>query len=113
MGVDLDSIDLHELLKPGPHLDDFWLNLFPKKLNSQLLYRRGDQLIVGWGLRINEGWNWTLLFAQFLCLLIGTVVGVLLYGLLLKDVSSAASLGSLFVAIVVSAVTLEYWRRNE
>ncbi len=52
---------IHELLRPGPHLDGFWIETFPKKPKGRLEYVSG-QRPVGWGIYVKEGYNWFALF---------------------------------------------------
>ena len=47
---------LHCLWQPGPHLDRFWLNVSPKKLNEALHYVSSKpEAHIGWGIHIAEG----------------------------------------------------------
>jgi hypothetical protein len=47
--VELASIPLEHLLKPGPHTDNFWLTKFPKTVQDPLfrLPRSGGLQVIG------------------------------------------------------------------
>ena len=98
---------IHELLKPGPHLDNYWVDTFPKKLKGKLEYISG-QRPVGWGIIINEGINWVVFILGAFSILLLSGVGVVIYALCTKDVSSAVGIGAYFVAVVTLVVTLHY-----
>jgi len=100
---------MHELLRPGPHLDSYWTDSFPKKLKEELNYISGQRSI-GWGIIINEGINWPVLLSGVLFILILTAIGVLVFSMRTGDVSSAAGLGAYFVAVVTLVVTLYYFK---
>ncbi|KAK2729829.1 hypothetical protein CKAH01_09994 [Colletotrichum kahawae] len=74
--VELGFIPLSHLTLPGTHGDDTWLTMFPKKLHTPLDRRpgTGDVLVVGWGILVNEAFNWT----QFLCLavVVAALIGI-------------------------------------
>jgi hypothetical protein len=54
----LRGVILHSLLKPGPHMDEFWRDRFPKKLREGLIYRSGlANENTGWGIHIVQGPN--------------------------------------------------------
>lgn len=95
---------IHELLTPGEHLDNYWLLTFPKKLESELHYVSGQPAPIGWGIYITEGLDWTMLAGWTLFLLLFFSVGVVLYGVLTKDVSSGLALGQLLIAILALGV---------
>jgi hypothetical protein len=91
---------LHCPWKPGPHLDRFWLEFFPKKLKEPLQYVSSKpEMNTGWGIRVVECINW----ASVICLaviLVGTsiVLGTV-YSTVTHDVGEgfgiAAFLGTL------------------
>ena len=98
---------IHELLKPGPHLDNYWIATFPKKLKCRLEYATGTRPI-GWGIIIHEGINLVLILFGVFAILIATGLVVIVYGALTKDVSAAAGIGAYLVAILSIMVTLQY-----
>jgi hypothetical protein len=100
---------IHELLKPGPHLDNYWISTFPKKLKGRLEYVSGQRPI-GWGIIINEGINWFALVFGAICIMLTTSFFVVMYSAMTKDVSSAAGIGAYVVAILTLVVTLHYFR---
>lgn len=106
---------MHELFKPGPHLDSYWMDTFPKKLKGQLKYISGQRPIIGWGIIINEGINWPVLWYGVLFTLILTGFIVLACVVRTGDLSSAAGLGAYFVTILALVVTLHYqkWQGQE
>jgi hypothetical protein len=99
---------IHELLKPGPHLDNYWITTFPKKLKGRLEYISG-QRPVGWGIIINEGINWFVLLFGVLVILLATGFVVVIYAAFTKDVSSATGIGAYLVAILSLVVTVQYF----
>ena len=103
---------IHELMKPGEHLDSFWLETFPKKLNGRLEYISG-QRAVGWGIYINEKLNWPIFLSSVLVVLIIIGIGVILFIVLRKDLSSAMGLGAYLVAVLTLIITLQYYRWQE
>ncbi len=99
---------IHELLKPGPHLDGFWLRTFPKKLRDPLQYQSRRQ-IFGWGIHIDEGVNWPVVLPCAMTVLVLAGLLVVLYGILKGDWSSAAGLGAYLVSLLAFAVTIRYY----
>jgi hypothetical protein len=112
--VEFADIPLAHLLKPRPHTDTFWMNTFPKKVREPLLRQAGidGQRVVGWGIRINEGLNWTVISLLLLTLVlaIGAAVGV--YAAITSDNESAFGLGAFLVAVLGGYLSHQYfaWR---
>ncbi|KAF4910277.1 hypothetical protein CGCVW01_v011717 [Colletotrichum viniferum] len=53
-------IPLEHLILPGPHSDKFWITTVPTKLKPQLhRYPGEDMPVIGWGVKVNEGLNWS------------------------------------------------------
>lgn len=112
--VELASIPLPELLTPQDHLDNFWLDTFPKKLSEQLQRPPGSKgHVFGWGIRINETINLSVILLGILCLLTitGVVVGV--YSAITSDDSSAFGLGAYLVALMTLYFTYQYFAWKE
>ena len=86
---------LHCLWKPGPHLDRFWLNLFPKKLKEALHYMSSKQEDnKGWGIHIVEGLNWaSVTFLGLILVGISAVLGIV-YSAVTHDVGAAFSISA-------------------
>lgn len=103
----LNNQFIHELLTPGPHLDRYWVDSFPKKLNGKLEYISGQRPF-GWGIHIVEGPNWYA-FAFLACTIV-TLSGVLsvIYAILRQDISSAFGMGSYIISVLALFVTLAY-----
>lgn len=86
-----------QLFEPGhAFLDNAWLDLFPKKLHSELVYEPG-KMIVAWGIQIVEGLNaiaiaWML---SLICLLSGILAVV--YSACTKDVGGAFTIAAWLV----------------
>ncbi|KAL9617803.1 MAG: hypothetical protein Q9160_007408, partial [Pyrenula sp. 1 TL-2023] len=102
----LEHAMLHSLLKPGPHLDSFWLNLFPKKLKAPLSYVPNSTLNsnLAWGIRIRRGLNWVILL-WLLVLVVTTIgAGAVAYSILLQDPSGAFSIAGYTVTTVTLIV---------
>lgn len=116
MDVEVANIPLPHLLRPGPHLDDFWLKTFPKKLRERLIRQSGNhgQRVVGWGIHINEEIN--MLYVLWLLVMLLVVVGisVLIYALVTSDNASAFGLGAYLVALITVYVTYQYvaWKQE-
>lgn len=108
--VELDFIPLSYLTLPGKHSDDGWLTMFPKKLHTTLSRLPGvaNPSVGGWGIIVNEFFNWThfLLLALIGVVLIGIVVAV--YWGISSDASSAFGLGAFLVAVCKLSISLNY-----
>jgi hypothetical protein len=113
--VEFADIPLAHLLKPGPHTDTFWLKTFPKKVREPLLRQAGmdGQRVIGWGIRINEGLNWTVISLLLLTLVlaIGAAVGV--YAAITSDNESAFGLGAFLVAVLGVYLSHQYFAWKE
>jgi hypothetical protein len=97
---------LHSLLKPGPHLDGFWLNRFPKKLGESLKYKSGlAGGNTGWGIHIIHGPNAALIV--WLALLVTTISGLLgtTYSVVRKDPGGGFGMASWMVSLLGLAIT--------
>ena len=106
----LTILKFDHLLKPGHHHYDFWYNEFPKKLRTPL----ADQpAATGWGLIIQERWDFVVLLSGMLALMVIIGVGVVLYAILKHDQSLAFGFGAYAVAVVTLLVTLKYWQWQE
>ncbi|KAM6506305.1 hypothetical protein FSOLCH5_013295 [Fusarium solani] len=90
LNVRILQIPAHELLKPGPHLDCFWRNRFPKKLKSMLLWDEQADCL-GWGIHITEDWNKPLATLLALLVILAFGIFVILYGVLAKDWGTGAT----------------------
>lgn len=96
---------LHSLLKPGPHLDEFWLNRFPKKLREGLVYRSGlADGNIGWGIHIVHGPNAVLIV--WLALVVTTTSGLLgiAYSVVRKDPGGGFGMASWVVGLLALAI---------
>jgi len=98
------------LLKPGFHTHNFWLNTFPKKLRMELAYKPA---VIGWGLIIDEGWDWVILLSSMLGLMIIVGITVVLYAIFTHDPASAVGIGAYAVALITFLFTLKYWAWQE
>ncbi|KAM5342881.1 hypothetical protein ACJ41O_013847 [Fusarium nematophilum] len=107
LNVRVLQIPAHELLRPGPHLNCFWRNRFPKKRRNMLLWDEQSECL-GWGIHIVEDWNKPL--ANFLALLTVMSLGlfVTVYGIVVGDWATGATIGSFLVTVVVLYCTLRY-----
>ena len=103
----LITIPAHALLEPGPHLDDFWLDTFPKKL-EQMLIRKRQQECIGWGIQINESWNKRFISAIAFLVLISFALFVTLYSIITGDRSTGAGIGSFLVALFTVSCWFKY-----
>ena len=92
---------VHSLLQPDkPHLDRFWLDLFPKKLKEQLLYNTGStEMCSGWGIHIVEGVNrLTVVLLAIALLGVSGVLGTT-YTVITHDASSGFAIAT-FVGLL-------------
>ena len=98
---------MHSLLNPGPHLDNFWLDRFPKKLREGLVYRSGRaEENTGWGIHIVQGPNAAL---RAWLILVVTIAGGLLgivYSVVCKDTGGGFGIASWVIAVL--ALTVKY-----
>lgn len=109
--VEFLHIPLPHLLKPGPHVDKFWITTFPKKLNEQLVRNPGTdgQKVIGWGIRINEELNWRCVLLLLIVVLFVTGIGVVTYAMVTSDDSSAFGMGAYLVAVSTTFITYQYF----
>lgn len=97
----LDHVMVHSLLTPGPHLDRFWLDQFPKKLKTPLSYNPSHpRANVAWGIRLRYGINWTAIVWILILVVAFSGVGAVVYSILLKDPSGAFQIAGYVVATV-------------
>ncbi|MCJ1395077.1 hypothetical protein MMC18_007958 [Xylographa bjoerkii] len=91
---------LHVLFEPGNHLDRFWSNRVPKKLNSEIRYGDGVEPVIGWGVHVVEGPNWVAfsVLSEIVLLLSGVLA--LGWSLLARDVSAGFTVGAYVVAVL-------------
>lgn len=108
------DIPLPHLLKPGPHTDEFWKTMFPKKIRDPLIRQSGHngQHVIGWGIRINESLDWTALLFSILLGLVTISVVVIVYAVTTANDSSAFGLGAFMAALFTVYMTYQYsaWR---
>ncbi|MCJ1475836.1 hypothetical protein MMC13_004500 [Lambiella insularis] len=88
---------LHVLFEPGNHLDRFWSNRVPKKLDTKIIYRDGIEPVIGWGVHIVEGPNWVAFSVLSEIVLVLSAVLALVWSLLAKDVSGGFAIGAYVV----------------
>lgn len=113
--VEFADIPLAHLLQPGPHLDTFWKSVFPKKLCEELQRpAMSGGRVVGWGVRINESLNWSIVLLGIFLLLLFIGVIVVVYSAMTSDNSSAFGLGAFLMAIFTVYITYQYfaWREK-
>jgi hypothetical protein len=97
----LDHVLLHSLLEPGPHLDHYWLDMFPKKLQEILEYRTGSpNANIGWGIRIVDGPDWAVVL--WLALAVMSFSGVLgvIYSIVKKDPGGGFTMAGFLVTLI-------------
>jgi hypothetical protein len=109
--VDFLEIPLSHLLKPGDHLDKFWITTFPKKISEPLVRRCGvdGQRVIGWGIRINEELNWRYVLLLTFGILVVTGISVVSYAVITSDKSSAFGMGAYLVAVFTTYITYQYF----
>lgn len=105
---------LHCLWKPGPHLDRFWLNLFPKKLEEILHYVSSKpEVNIGWGIHVVKGVNWASVASLgFVLVIISMLLGVV-YSAITHDVGAAFSISAFLVVLPALGIALLQLRPAE
>jgi hypothetical protein len=109
----LNNQFIHELCTPGAHLDRYWIDSFPKKLNGKLAYVSGQRPF-GWGIHIVEGPNWyAFAFLAYVIILSSGILSVI-YAILRRDISSGFGMGSYAISVLTLFVTLGYlkWQQG-
>ncbi|KAK6209932.1 hypothetical protein QIS74_11516 [Colletotrichum tabaci] len=113
--VELASIPLWHLTRPGQHSDKYWITTFPKKLRYPLHREPGVYVkpTIGWGIRINEAFN--LHHFLFLILLVIVIIGVIMgiYLALTADDSSAFGLAAFLAAASAIYIPYQYFAWKE
>lgn len=112
----LDHVMMHSLLTPGPHLDRFWLDQFPKKLKVPLSYRYGSGTSdapanVAWGLRLRYGVNWTAMLWVLVVVVALSGAAAIVYSVVLGDPGSAFQIAGYVltaVALLMGYLQLRY-----
>jgi hypothetical protein len=86
---------LHALLKPGQHLQDFWLQIFPKRLDEAMNFvPKIPNLNIGWGIRIIDGVNWeSVTFVAMILLSFSAGIGIV-YSAIAHDVGAAFTIAA-------------------
>ena len=97
---------MHELFEPGIHLNDFWVNRIPKKLNTKLEYTGSAQPAIGWGIHIVEGLNWHALLAVVGFTIILTLLTAVIYSVVCHDVSAGFGISSYLIAVLAIVVAI-------
>lgn len=69
--------------------------------------------VIGWGLIIDEGWDWVILLSSMLGLMIIVGITVVLYSIFTHDPASAVGIGAYAVALITFLFTLKYWAWQE
>lgn len=91
---------LHVLFEPGIHLDRFWSNRVPKKLDTKIMYGDGIDPVIGWGVHIVEGPNWLAFSVLSELVLVLSAVVALTWSLLARDVSGGFAIGAYMVGVL-------------
>lgn len=108
------SLNLWHFRQRGPHLEYFWYDTVPKKVDGGLFRPPGTRgSVVGYGIRINERLNASLVLRWLLVALILTGASVVIYAVCTRDNSSAFGLGAYLIAVLTVYVSLQYeaWKR--
>ncbi|KAK1491024.1 hypothetical protein CCUS01_14272 [Colletotrichum cuscutae] len=113
--VAVDSIPLWHLTLPGRrHSDNYWITTFPKKLRSPLHRLPGTrERVIGWGIRVNERFNWHLFFSLLLVITVIIWAIVAIYLACKADDSSGFGLGALLAALVAIYMPFQYFAWKE
>lgn len=97
---------LHVLFEPGNHLDRFWTRRTLKKLKHTLEYAGDGNPVIGWGVHIVEGPNWSAFIVLTAMFMAASLVLSTVYSILQDDVSSGFAMGSFFLAAETILITL-------
>ncbi|KAL0929897.1 uncharacterized protein CTRU02_215106 [Colletotrichum truncatum] len=113
--VAIDSIPLWHLTQPGlQHSDNYWITTFPKKLQGQLHRQPGTrEKVIGWGIRINEHFNWGLFFSLLFLIFVIIWAIVAIYLACRADDSSGFGLGAFLTALVAIYMPFQYFAWKE
>ncbi|KAK0371040.1 hypothetical protein CLIM01_11618 [Colletotrichum limetticola] len=113
--VAVDSIPLWHLTLPGRrHSDNYWISTFPKKLRGPLHRLPGTrERVIGWGIRINERFNWHLFFSLLLVIAVIIWAIVAVYLAYKADDSSGFGLGALLAALIAIYMPFQYFSWKE
>lgn len=112
---------LHHLWQPGPHLDHFWLDTFPKKLHEELRYiSRGssgsnqptDDDNAGWGIRVIEGVNWQAVACLALVILFISAGLAIVYSALTHDVGGGFGMAAFLGILPALSIAILQLRPN-
>jgi hypothetical protein len=99
--TNLDDVLLHSLLESGPHLDHYWLDMFPKKLHETLEYRSGSpDANTGWGIRIVDGLNWIIILRLSLAVVAFSGILGLIYSIVKKDPGGGFTMAGYLVTLI-------------
>ncbi|GJD05372.1 hypothetical protein CH63R_03358 [Colletotrichum higginsianum IMI 349063] len=113
--VELASIPLWHLTRPGQHSDKYWITTFPKKLRYPLHREAGVYVkpTIGWGIRVNEALN--LHHFLFLILVVIVFIGVIMgiYLACTADDSSAFGLAAFLAAASAIYIPYQYFAWKE
>ncbi|KAF4783393.1 hypothetical protein HER10_EVM0009493 [Colletotrichum scovillei] len=113
--VAVDSIPLWHLTLPGRrHSDNYWITTFPKKLRGPLHRLPGThERVIGWGIRVNERFNWHLFFSLLLVITVIIWAIVAIYLACKADDSSGFGLGAFLAALVAIYMPFQYFAWKE
>ncbi|KAK1516868.1 uncharacterized protein CCOS01_12417, partial [Colletotrichum costaricense] len=109
--VAVDSIPLWHLTLPGRrHSDNYWITTFPKKLRGLVHRLPGTrERVIGWGIWINERFNWHLVFSLLFVITVIIWAIVAIYLACKADDSSGFGFGTLLAALVAIYMPLQYF----
>lgn len=91
---------LHVLFEPGNHLNQFWMNRTPKKLDTRIEYGTGVEPIIGWGVHLVEGPNWMAFSIVSEIVLVMSLLLSVVYSVFTRDVSAGFTMGAYLVAVL-------------
>lgn len=103
------TMNLWHMRKDGPHTECFWYDVVPKKLDEGLFRPRGTRgHVLGYGIRINERLNVSLILCWMLVGGVLTGVAVVVFSACTGDDSSAFGLGAYLIALLAIYIAWQY-----
>ncbi|KAI9804655.1 MAG: hypothetical protein M1833_006730 [Piccolia ochrophora] len=106
-------IFLHHLNSAANHPTSKWLQRMPKKLETGILSTANtdpDEVVVGWGVHIQEGPNWYVISLAILVGLLVSGVVAVACAIVLKDTQSGFGIGSYIAAVQMAWMTALFFK---
>lgn len=99
--------------RPELHKRAKWMARLPKKIEHSIFSNIDNVSRAGWGIYIDEGPDFAVIFAFVCCGLLMSGVLALISGLMIKDIQSAFGVGSYFIALQTLWMTSLYFKWSQ